>query len=73
MAWIKIGEHDVLNANAVKAMTIERRREDIYYIRFSLNEGESTLSKRFKQYEECLKLFNRIWNAVADDLSIDVS
>lgn len=73
MAWIKIGEHDVLNANAVKAISIEQHREDMYYIKFSLYECDSILSKRFKQYEECRELFNRIWSAMADDRSIDVS
>lgn len=73
MAWIKTGEHNVLNANAVKEISIELFGDGTYYIRFSLNEDDSILSKRFEQYEECLELFNRIWSAVADNRSIDVS
>lgn len=73
MAWIKIGEHDVLNANAVKSIAIHQYRDGLYYIKFSFYECDSILSKRFEQLEECRELFNRIWSAMADDRSIDVS
>lgn len=73
MAWIKIGEHNVLNANRVNEISIELYGDGTYYIKFSFNKDDSTRSKRFEQYEECLELFNKIWNAVVDDLSIDVS
>lgn len=73
MAWMKIGEHNVLNANRVNEISIELYGDGTYYIKFSFNKDDITRSKRFENYEECLELFNRIWSAVADDLSIDVS
>lgn len=73
MAWIKIWEREVLNADAIKTITIQQYRDGMYYIQFSLNGDDSIVSKRFERFNECLELFNRIWSAVADDLSIDVS
>lgn len=73
MAWIKIGERDVLNANFVKTIAIQQFRDGAYYIRFGLNEDDSVITKRFEKREECLKLFNRIWSAMADNESIDIS
>lgn len=69
----KIGEHNVLNANAIKEISIELYGDGMYHIRFSLIEDSSIASKGFRQYEECLELLNRVWSAVADDMSIDVS
>lgn len=74
MVWIKTGEHNVLNANAVKEISIELYREDgTYYIKFSLNKDDNIRSKRFEQYEECLELFDEIWDAMMNNESIDVS
>ena len=73
MAWIKIGERDIINADAIKTIAIQQFRDGSYYVRFSLNDDDSIISKGFEKFKECLELFNRIWSAVADDLSIDVS
>ena len=73
MVWIKIGEHDILNANAVKEISIELYRDGTYYIKFSLNKDDNIRSKRFEQYEECLELFDEIWDAMMNNESIDVS
>lgn len=73
MAWIKIGEHNVLNANAVKEISIELYSDGTYYIKFSLNKDDNIRSKRFEQYEECLELFDEIWDAMMNNESIDVS
>lgn len=73
MVWIKTGEHNVLNANAVKEISIERYRDGTYYIKFSLNKDDNIRSKRFEQYEECLELFDEIWDAMMNNGSIDVS
>lgn len=73
MVWIKTGEHNVLNANAVKEISIEQYRDGTYYIKFSLNKDDNIRSKRFEQYEECLELFDEIWDAMMNNESIDVS
>lgn len=73
MVWIKIGEHNVLNANAVKEISIELYGDGMYHVRFSLAEDDSIQSKGFKQYEECLELFNQVWDAMMNDESIDIS
>lgn len=73
MAWIKIGERDVLNANFVKTIAIQQFRDGAYYIRFGLNGDDSVITKGFEKREECLKLFNRIWCAILEDKSIDIS
>ena len=73
MAWIKIGERDIINADAIKTIAIQQFRDGSYYVRFSLNDDDSIISKGFEQFKECLEVFNRIWDAVADDLSIDIS
>lgn len=73
MAWIKIGERDVLNANFVKTIAIQQFRDGAYYIRFGLNGDEGVITKGFEKREECLKLFNKIWSAMADNESIDIS
>lgn len=73
MVWIKTGEHNVLNANAVKEISIEIYRDGTYYIKFSLNKDDNIRSKRFEQYEECLELFDEIWGAMMNNESIDVS
>lgn len=73
MVWVKTGEHNILNANAVKEISIELYRDGTYYIKFSLNEDDNICSKRFEQYEECLELFNQVWDAMMNDESIDIS
>lgn len=73
MVWIKIGERDIVNAYAIKTIAIQQYRDGTYYIKFSLNDGDSTISKRFEQYEECLELFDVIWDAMMNDESIDIS
>lgn len=73
MAWIKIDTRMVLNSDNIKTIEIRQYSDGVCYIKFSLNGDDSIVSKRFEQYEECLELFNRIWCAVADDTSIDVS
>ena len=73
MAWIKIGERDIINADAIKTIAIQQFRDGSYYVRFSLNDDDSIISKGFEQFKECLEMLNRIWSAVADNLSIDVS
>ena len=73
MAWIKIGERDIINADAIKTIAIQQFRDGSYYVRFSLNDDDSIISQGFEQFKECLEMFNRIWSAVADNLSIDVS
>lgn len=65
-------EDEVINASAVKTIEILQSRGS-YYIAFFLNAGERLVSKRFERIEECLELFNRIWSAMADDLSVDIS
>lgn len=73
MAWIKISTREVLNVETIKTITIQQNRDGTCYIEFSLKDGDSTCSKRFERIEECLELFNRIWCAVADIMSIDIS
>lgn len=73
MAWIKIGERGVLNANFVKTIAIQQFRDGAYYIRFWLKGDDSIFTKGFEKHEECLKLFNEIWSAMADNESIDIS
>ena len=73
MAWIKISTREVLNVDTIKTITIQQNRDGTCYIKFSLKDGDFTCSKRFERIEECLKLFNRIWCAVADTMSIDIS
>lgn len=73
MAWIKIGERGVLNANFVKTIAIQQFRDGAYYIRFWLKGDDSVMTKGFEKREECLKLFNQIWAAMADNKSIVIS
>lgn len=73
MAWIKFGERDILNANVVKTIAIQQFRDGAYYIRFYLKGDDSFITKGFEKREECLKLFNRIWSAMADNESVDIS
>lgn len=73
MAWIKIGERDIINENAIKTIAIQQFRDGTYYVRFSLNDDDSIISKGFEQFKECLEMFNRIWSAVAENTSVDVS
>lgn len=73
MAWIRIGERDVVNADAIKTIAIQQYRDGSYYIRFALNDDDSIMSKRYEKFKECFELFYRIWCAVADNSSIDVS
>lgn len=73
MAWIRIGKRDILNADAIKTIAIQQFRDGSYCVIFSLNGGDSIMSKRFEEYKECLEMFNRIWSAVADNRSIDIS
>lgn len=73
MAWIKIGTRDILNADAIKTIAIQQFRDGSYYIKFSFNDDDSVISKSFKRHKECFDLFNKIWSAVADNSSIDVS
>lgn len=69
----KIREREIINENALKTILIQQFRNNMYYIKFSLNEGDSTISKRFERFEDCLELFNRIWCAMVDNESIDIS
>ena len=73
MAWIKIGERDIINADAIKTIAIQQFRDGSYCIKFAFNGDDSVISKNFKQFKECFEVFNRIWSAVEEDLSIDVS
>lgn len=73
MAWIKIGERDIINADAIKTIAIQQFRDGSYYVRFSLNDDDSIISKGFEHFKECLELFNRLWSAVSDNTSVDVS
>lgn len=73
MAWIKISTREVLNADNIKTIEIRQYSDGVCYIKFSLNGDDSFTSKKFERIEECLELFNKIWSAVADNLSIDVS
>ena len=75
MAWIKIEEGKIINANAVKHVAIQMYRDVSvsYCIKFYLNGNDNISTKSFEQFEECREFFNRIWGALADDSSIDVS
>lgn len=73
MAWIKIGEHNILNANTVKTIAIQQFRDGLYYISFYFNGDDNVNTKGFEKREECLKWFNRIWSAIAENESIDIS
>ena len=44
MAWIKIGERDIINADAIKTIAIQQFRDGSYYVRFSLNDDDSIIS-----------------------------
>ncbi len=75
MAWIKIRQGEIINANAVKHVIIQMYRDISvsYSIKFYLNGNENFSTKRFEQFEECREVFNRIWSALADGLSVDIS
>lgn len=75
MAWIKIEEGKIINANAVKHVAIQMYRDVSvsYCIKFYLNGNDNISTKSFEQYEECLELFDEIWDAMMNNESIDVS
>lgn len=75
MAWIKIRRGEIINANAVKHITIRMYRDISvsYSIKFYLNGNENLSTERFEQFEECREVFNRIWGALADGLNVDIS
>lgn len=73
MAWIKIGDYNVLNANKVKEISVELYGDGTYYIKFSFDKNSSTRSKRFEQYDKCVELFDTVWDAVMNNESIDIS
>lgn len=75
MAWIKIAEGKIINANAVKHVAIQMYRDVSvsYCIKFYLNGNDNISTKSFEQYEECLELFDEIWDAMMNNESIDVS
>lgn len=73
MAWIKISTREVLNADTIKTITIQPNRDGTCYIKFSLKDGDFTCTKRFERIEECLELFDEIWDAMMNNESIDVS
>lgn len=73
MAWIKINKCKFINTDSIKEVTRRQNADGSYYIKFLIAGAVFYTTKCFEQLEKCEEIFDKLWRAMSENKSIDIS